>query len=236
MATGKDLLDLVETRLGEKYVNVLVPKNNPQWHGPWDCAELASWAVYQKVTKLYGCEDNSGNPATAEAYSGYWVRDSKDGTLNVTNQATANIIAGIILVRKPPVGKTMGHIAISDGRGGTVEAAGKGLGVRRGKIEGRLWHYCVKIPELIYSSSGVNVKPLALPFLLELRNPNMNGAIVESVQHALKDAGFNPGKIDGLYGPLTVAAVYAFQKSRRLVADGVVGPRTAKHLRINWPA
>ena len=70
MASGNDLLALAESRIREKYVNVLVPKDNPNWHGPWDCAEFASWAVYQKVSKLYGCIDNSGNPATTEAYSG----------------------------------------------------------------------------------------------------------------------------------------------------------------------
>ena len=68
--TGTDLLRLAETRLGEKYINVLVPKDNPDWHGPWDCAEFASWVVFQKVKKLYGCLPNTGNPATVEAYSG----------------------------------------------------------------------------------------------------------------------------------------------------------------------
>ena len=236
MASGSDLLKLAETRIGEKYVNVLVPKDNAKWHGPWDCAEFASWAVYQKVTKLYGCVDNSGNPAMTEAYSGAWVHDAKDGTLTVTDQATANNTAGVILVRKPPMPGKMGHVAISDGNGGTVEAAGTGLGVRRGKIEGRLWHHWVKIPELTYSSSNIIVAPKPLPFLLTLEDPNMSGSIVKSVQRALKELGFNPGLIDGLYGPHVVAAVYAFQKTNRLVADGVVGPLTAKKLGIEWPA
>lgn len=236
MATGNDLLKLAETRIGEKYLNVLVPKDNPDWHGPWDCAEFVSWAVYQKVTKLYGCVDNSGNPATTEAYSGDWVRDSQNGTLIVTDQKTANISAGIILVRKPPMSGKMGHVAISNGKGGTVEAAGTGLGVKRGKIEGRLWHCWVKIPELTYSSSGAVITPKPLPFLLTLEEPNMSGPIVEKVQRALKERGFNPGEIDGLYGPHTVAAVYAFQKVSRLVADGIVGPLTAKKLGVEWPA
>ncbi len=236
MASGKDLLKLAETRLGEKYVNVPVPKDNPNWHGPWDCAEFASWAVYQTVTKLYGCVNNAGNPATVEAYSGAWVRDAENGALTDTNQPTANNTAGIILIRRPPMPGKMGHVAISDGEGGVVEAASPSLGVRRGKIEGRLWHHWAKIPELTYTSTGVVVTPKPLPFMLTLEDPNMKGTIVKNVQRALKELGISPGVIDGLYGPHTVAAVFAFQKMKGLIADGIVGPKTAQKLGVEWPS
>lgn len=233
--TGTDLLHLAETRLGEKYVNVLVPKDNPNWHGPWDCAEFVSWVVYQKLHTLYGCVNNHGNPATTEAYSGAWVRDAENGTLPPTTQALANTMAGIILLRRPPLPGHMGHVAISDGKGGTVEAAGTGLNVRRGKIEGRLWHHCVQIPGVSYATTGTVVPPKALPFLLTLEDPNIKSALVGRVQRALKEAGFNPGVLDNEYGPHTVAAVAAFQRTHRLVSDGVVGPLTAKKLGVAWP-
>lgn len=235
MPTGNDLLKLAETRIGEKYFNVLVPKDNPNWHGPWDCAEFASWVVYQKAKKLYGCTDNKGNPATTEAYSGSWVRDAEDGTLNLSDQTTANNTAGVILIRRPPMPGKMGHIAISDGNGGTVEAAGIGLGVRRDKVEARLWHFCALVPEVTYISTAAVITAKPLPYLLTLEEPNISGPLVRNVQRALKKAGFDPGKIDGEYGPHTVSAVYAFQKFNRLVADGVVGPLTAKKLGVEWP-
>lgn len=47
-----------------------------------------------------------------------------------------------------------------------------------------------------------------------------------AVQKALKDAGFDPGPIDGIWGPRTRAAVVAFQRARGLIADGIVGPQT----------
>ena len=37
---------------------------------------------------------------------------------------------------------------------------------------------------------------------------------------------FMPGPIDGIFGPLTQRAVIDFQRSRGLVADGIVGPLT----------
>ena len=60
------------------------------------------------------------------------------------------------------------------------------------------------------------------------------GPAVARLQQQLKGAGFNPGAVDGEFGPATRAAVVAFQKDRGLVADGVVGPAT--HGALGRPA
>lgn len=52
------------------------------------------------------------------------------------------------------------------------------------------------------------------------------GPAVKRLQQALLKQGFNPGNIDGQFGPGTEAAVLAFQRSSQLLADGVAGPRT----------
>ncbi|MGA9525199.1 MAG: D-alanyl-D-alanine carboxypeptidase family protein [Myxococcaceae bacterium] len=52
------------------------------------------------------------------------------------------------------------------------------------------------------------------------------GSAVVSLQKKLSAAGFNPGAADGDFGPKTLAAVKAFQRSKGLAADGVVGPKT----------
>jgi uncharacterized protein (TIGR02594 family) len=53
---------------------------------------------------------------------------------------------------------------------------------------------------------------------------------VREIQQALKDKGFDPGQIDGVWGRKTFAAVKQFQAQRGLPADGIVGPRTTAAL------
>lgn len=56
---------------------------------------------------------------------------------------------------------------------------------------------------------------------------------VAAIQKALNAQGADPQvTVDGSYGPLTKAAVIAFQQSKGLTADGIVGPLTANALGI----
>jgi uncharacterized protein (TIGR02594 family) len=51
-----------------------------------------------------------------------------------------------------------------------------------------------------------------------------------NIQKRLAELGFDPGPNDGIRGRRTIAAIKAFQKSKRLVADGIAGPKTAAKL------
>ena len=53
-----------------------------------------------------------------------------------------------------------------------------------------------------------------------------SGTAVRQLQAALKEAGHDPGPIDGHFGAATEAAVRAFQQDKGLAVDGVVGPIT----------
>jgi N-acetyl-anhydromuramyl-L-alanine amidase AmpD len=56
------------------------------------------------------------------------------------------------------------------------------------------------------------------------------GAKVKELQALLKAHGFYSGTIDGDFGPNTDKWVKKFQSSKGLVADGIVGKRTYRHL------
>jgi hypothetical protein len=53
-----------------------------------------------------------------------------------------------------------------------------------------------------------------------------SGPDVRDLQQKIKDLGFDPNGVDGIFGPGTRAAVIAFQQSKGLQPDGKVGPNT----------
>lgn len=61
------------------------------------------------------------------------------------------------------------------------------------------------------------------------------GLPVLEIQMRLQQRGFSPGALDGEFGEATKAAVLAFQRSEGLLADGIVGKRTATELGIPEP-
>ncbi len=230
-ATGETLVGLARRHVGEKYIlGSAVPKDNPAWRGPWDCAEFASWVVFQVSGKLYGCERDNGNPATADAFTGYWERDAKSLGNIVTIERAART-PGAAVLRTPQPGAT-GHIVISDGGGGTVEAHSSRDGVIESTLANRRWDMGILVPGITYLPGGAIEVPRPRSMIYRLAAPLMTGEKVREIQEKLKDAGFDPGPVDGEFGPHTNAAVVAFQLAQGLAPDGEVGPQTAEALGI----
>lgn len=228
MASGQDLLDRAAPHVGERYVlGARAPKDNPDWKGPWDCAEFASWCVFQVSGKLFGC-DQARNPSTADAWTGYWRDDAQRLGCGV-DVMTAKSTPGAFVLRYPTPG-LVGHVAISDGRGGTIEAHSTARGVIRAAVDGRRWDLGVLPPMIRYAEPDVLLPVVASGLVLRLKQPNMKGALVLRLQQRLQALGFDPGLPDGAYGPHTAAAVYAFQLTQGLVADGEAGMATLKAL------
>ena len=61
------------------------------------------------------------------------------------------------------------------------------------------------------------------------------GSSVKELQNMLLSAGFNPGPVDGMFGPQTLAAVKSFQQKKAPPVDGIVGPITQAALKDSGP-
>lgn len=149
MATGSDLITEALKHIGETYIlGADVPFDDPNYKGPWDCAEFASWVVYKVSGIIIGCVDNEASIKKLEPYSGGWYKDASTSTSKISI-AAAKSVRGCVVVRKPVEG-VVGHVAFSDGEGGTVEAMSSARDVTKDKIDGRKWHVAFKIPGITY--------------------------------------------------------------------------------------
>jgi hypothetical protein len=61
---------------------------------------------------------------------------------------------------------------------------------------------------------------------LFVTSPFITGEDVSAVQSRLIDLGYDPGPVDGVFGPRTEAAVRQYQQNSGLAVDGIVGPIT----------
>jgi N-acetylmuramoyl-L-alanine amidase len=59
------------------------------------------------------------------------------------------------------------------------------------------------------------------------------GSVVTQIQTKLSEWGYYKGKVDGIYGSRTEAAVKVFQQKNGLTADGKAGPQTLKAIGIS---
>jgi N-acetylmuramoyl-L-alanine amidase len=60
--------------------------------------------------------------------------------------------------------------------------------------------------------------------LISLRSPMLRGDDVGELQRQLGALGFDSGRVDAIFGPLTERALKDFQRNVGLVTDGVCGP------------
>lgn len=81
-------------------------------------------------------------------------------------------------------------------------------------------------------SAATAVSPIQqFPLLRQGSNSLWPRVVVRSAQYLLRARGASI-PVDGVFGPRTRTAVVAFQRSRGLVADGVIGQRTWRSLII----
>jgi peptidoglycan hydrolase-like protein with peptidoglycan-binding domain len=99
---------------------------------------------------------------------------------------------------------------------------------RRYQLNDRYIFYATVLygPDLMKETGGTSGP-------LQLIQEGSSGPLVKQLQERLKEKGFNPGTIDGVFGLGTKSAVRAFQKANGLESDGVVGPATWKALGLS---
>ncbi|MCL9999135.1 MAG: peptidoglycan-binding protein [Erythrobacter sp.] len=232
MFEGKDVVDLAMTRVGQRYVlGARVHLANPNWSGPWDCAEFVSWACYHAYKQVIAVRPP--NIQTGESYSGWWHEASLVGGRAIPVREAIGTV-GAILIRKPGfAGTKIGHVAISRGDNSTVEAhsANVGVAVITGANK-RDWSGGWLVPGVLYGQSAKDsdFKHSPSKKLIKLTDPFTRGPQVVRVQELLLAAGIDPGPVDGIFGNATAVAIAAFQAEKGLVVDGVVGPETGKAL------
>lgn len=108
------------------------------------------------------------------------------------------------------VSRVDGKLGINTRR--AVEAFQKDYGIKvSGYVDKKTW----KELDMIYSAN-----------VIYLNKPDL-----KQIQTALKNAGFDPGSIDGRKGAKTDNAIKSFQAAYGIKVDGVVGRNTWKLLR-----
>ena len=143
MRSGADLLKLAGEHVGERYVNMLVPKDHAGWKGPWDCAEFVSWGIYQVTGHYVGTRGRRD-----DAWTGYFAEDLPRVGTRITADEDADCIGAIAL--RPRTSGRIGHIAVSRGGGRTIEAASTRLGVASLSMKGRGFTEYYTLNSLVY--------------------------------------------------------------------------------------
>lgn len=121
----------------------------------------------------------------------------------------------------PPEGPIYDLLLSDSGSGATVRLTDSGVYGPIVLAEG-------KSPKPVLSARGPAAwapGPIRAP-TLALSDPPQRGCAVFELQTRLVERRFDPGPVDGIYGPATAAAVRAFQQANGLDIDGVVGPAT----------
>lgn len=136
--SARELVKVLLPHQGEKYVfGAAVPKENPNWIGPWDCAEFVAWGIFQVAGRYVGCKPAKApnNVGYMNGYTGYFATDLPACARKIS-EAEAAETPGAIALRSPG---TPGHIAVSRGGNRTIEAASTKLGVKSLNLRGRSW-------------------------------------------------------------------------------------------------
>lgn len=100
---------------------------------------------------------------------------------------------------------------------------------RQDLIEGKAWNQREDVSYLkgkVEGSGRAGGASLAYAAPAATIDGERSKLSIREIQQALKNAGFDPGSVDGKLGRRTRGAIREFQRAHGLKADGIVGPQT----------
>lgn len=200
-----------------------------RWLGRWvaDCSGL-----------IKAVRRDMGGPYRDVSAQGTYAQCDETGPI-----ATMPFIPGTALFVWSDGMRRMCHVGVYAGGGRVIQSAGVLSGVIEGRY-GRGWTHWGRLDWLDYdvpADAGLAPDPGADAHAGDAANPKPDdpfdaanppvlargsrGDAVKILQGKLNLAGAHLEE-DGVFGPLTLLAVRAYQKKNALLADGIVGPRT----------
>ena len=183
-----------------------------KWKGAlaFDCRGFTHWALLQVGIKIDG-----GGATTQYNTKANWTQR---GTID----AMPDLVCCVFKQRD---GK-MQHTGLHIGGGKIIHCS---TTVKEGKTTDKGWtHYAV--PAGLYDGQETTTaEPVKV--LATLRKGSQ-GSAVSALQTMLNRLGFDSGKVDGIYGTKTMAAVCSFQEANGLTVDGIAGEQTLTTLAI----
>lgn len=175
-------------------------------------------ATYSNRYGSNGCPDKGANSMFTYAKS----KGMDWGTIGTLPE-----IVGLSLYKS-------GHVGYYAGNGYAIEWKGFSYGCVKTKVAGRGWTHWYKLPFIQYGdvpsppandeSPTVDLGDRTLRYTKG--RAMLRGEDVLAVQAKLIELGFDPGKADGVYGPVTATAVTSYQAANGLDTDGVIGAIT----------
>ena len=139
------------------------------------------------------------------------------------------LVAGIVAVAVLALGVAIAVLLLRGGGQAPVAPVAGSTSTTPAPGEGRP-SATTTTPSSSTTPSTGGASAYALPEGVKLQRGEGDPALVEELQVALSEAGYDPGPADGNFGRRTEAAVAAFQEANGLSVDGRVGPETASAL------
>ena len=192
----------------------------------FDCSGLICWLM-----SMVGAVQK-GFDTTADGLWGHCKKISR-----------SELKAGDLVFKKNSKGHIFHVGVVVDDALNIVEAAGRDLGVVKRPISANGWNcygrpsfFENEIGKTAVATFGGKAVSWELSRLVKFKSPMMRGADIINIQKALITNGCSVGATgaDGVFGRNSDTAVRAFQRSKGLTADGIVGKNTCTALGGIW--